>query len=365
MTESDPSSALEQIAGDLARLGKRRIPLLLVALAACNAPPSGPATAASETPTAPPPVSASPSATASPIRVAAVAPDFSPPPAPSSAPPLSPRGLAERQLDFDAQSARIDREVPHHLPIRTEDGTFLIVAAEPSAPLDAAASVVHDTVTALFHGPFAHRGERAFVVWVFKDPTHYGSFLLRHAPSADPKTLGYYDPDGGDIFVCTGGAGVTTVAHEVTHSLLGSDGDFPLAPRYLQEGVASLFELPDFKHPPGEIHGLPHFRLATLRRLLSGPDAKAASAIRLEALFADDPSMFFGPDAYIGYAVSREAMRWLDAQHKLWSFYRTFRDNVLDDRSGERSFTAVIGKTPAEATPEWLAWLRSPEAEQP
>jgi hypothetical protein len=331
----------------------RNAPLLLLLLAACDAPPSTTSTAPTSTPTSTPSSAPSPAL-----------PDFSPPPAPSSAPPLSPRGLAERQLDFASQSARIDRLLPHHLPIRTEDGTFLIVAAEPSAPLDAAAAVVHDTVTALFHGPFAHRGERAFIVWVFSNPAHYASFLTPLVPSADPKTLGYYDPGMGDIFVCAGAAGVTTVAHEVTHSLLGSDGDFPLAPMYLQEGVASLFELPDF-HPAGEIHGKAHFRLQTLRTLLASPDARAAADIRLDALFGMDVGSFRGPDAYIRYAVSREAMRWLDAQHKLWPFYRAFRDAILDDPTGEKSFTAVMGKTPAAATPEWLAWIRSPEAEHP
>ena len=78
-----------------------------------------------------------------------------------------------------------------------------------------------------------------------------------------------------------------------------------------------------------------------------------------------DVGSFRGPTAYIRYAVSREAMRWLDSQHKLWPFFRAFRDAVLDDPTGEKSFTAVMGKTPAAATPEWLAWIRSPEAEHP
>jgi hypothetical protein len=223
---------------------------------------------------------------------------------------------------------------------------------------------VHDTVTALFHGPLAHRGERAFIVYVFADPAHYGSFLTAHVPFADPKTLGYFSANEGEIFFCAGPGGITTVAHEVTHALLLSD--FPHAPMWLQEGTASLFELPDFEHPRGEIHGRPHFRLQTLRTLLSAHDAGSAAAdIRLDALFKTDTSSFNGPTAYVWYAVSREAMRWLDSQHKLWSFYRTFRDAILDDPTGEKSFLAVMGKTPAEATPEWLAWLQSPEAARP
>jgi hypothetical protein len=283
-------------------------------------------------------------------------PDFTPS---TTARPLSPRGARELALDVAAHTAEIDKALPGHAPIRTESDSFLLVAAEPSTPIDAATQVVHDTVAALFHGPLTHRPSRAFTVWVFATPSLYGRFLHSRYPDADPNDLGYFDPGYGEIFVCTGPAGVTTAAHEVVHALLG---DFPRAPYWLQEGLASLYELPDF-NPPGEIHGKAHFRLPTLRTQLASP--ATAAGVRLDAVFKLEPTAFRGKNAYLAYALSREAMRWLDAQHKLWSFFRTWREGTLEDETGEKSFATVMGKSPVEASAAWVAWLQSPEAEHP
>ena len=45
--------------------------------------------------------------------------------------------------------------------------------------------------------------------------------------------------------------------------------------------------------------------------------------------------------------------------------YRLFRENILTDPTGERVFTAVVGKTPAEVTPDWLAWIARPRGRAP
>lgn len=265
-------------------------------------------------------------------------------------------------LDEDLEQKKLDlaHSLYGRMPTRTVDGMFLLVAAEPSAPLDGAEKLVHDTVTVLFHGPFAHRTDQAILVWVFDSPDRYRSFLQSRLGKADPRDLGYYDEGRGEIYVCTGSAGVTTLAHEIAHVLIS--GDFPLAPLWLQEGLAAQLELADFS-PPGEVHGKAHFRLQTLRTLLSSPDK--AAGVRLDGVFALESMQLVGPEAYFGYAMSREALRWLDSRHQLWRFYRAWRDGILDDPTGEKAFVAVVGKTPREATGEWLAWIRSPEAERP
>jgi hypothetical protein len=369
--------------------------LIPLFLAACRAPPS-PSSDPSASTLSPSSASSTLSAV-SPSSASApppFAPDFLPPPSPSSAPPLSPRGRLELQHSLDDHSSTVALALPDHslaLPARApasrvhiEDSTFLLVAGEPRAPLDAAAAVASDTITALFHGPLAHRPERAFIVWLFATPERYAPFLTTRAPPADPHDLGYFDPFAGEIFICTGPAGVATLAHEVTHALVMAD--FPRAPHWLSEGIASLFELPDFQ-PPGEIHGKAHFRLQTLRTRLSASSSSSSSPassssapssspslaalaatapeVRLDSLFALKAVAFYGPNAYIAYAMAREAMRWLDARQKLWSFYHAWREGILDDPTGEKAFASVMGETPAAATAAWVTWIRSPEAERP
>ena len=328
--------------------------LLLLIVAACREAPSDQAPA--------PPASATSSASAAPSAQATVAPEFTPATSPSSAPPLSAR--RQRLLDDDLDQKK--REIAHtayaRMPQRTVDGMFLLVAGEPSAPIDAAEKVVHDTVTALFHGPLAHRTDHATLVWVFADPERYRPFLQeRVGGKVDPKALGYYDEGTDEIYVCTGPGGVTTGAHEIAHVLVGG-ADFPLAPLWLQEGIAAQLEAADF-NPPGEVHGKAHFRLQTLRTMLASPDQ--AAGVRLDAVFALKDTQLVGPDAYVAYGLSREALRWLDSRHQLWRFYRTWRDGVLDDPTGEKAFVAVVGRTPRAASEEWRAWIRSPEAERP
>lgn len=318
--------------------------LPIVLLAACQSAPSGTAALGSASPV----VLGAPEA--------GPAPDFT---SMESVRPLSPRAARELALDVAAHMTEIDSALPGHAPVRTESDSFLLVPAEPAAPLEAATQVVHDTAAALFHGPLVHRPERAFTVWIFATPSVYARFLHSRYPAVDAKDLGYFDPGQGEIFVCTGPAGVTTAAHEITHALLE---DFPHAPYWMQEGIASLYELPSFD-PPGEIHGKAHFRLETLRTQLASP--ATAAGVRLDAVFGLDYSAFRGKDAYLAEAMAREAMRWLDAKHELWTFYRTFREGILDDETGEKSFQAVMGQSPAEASAAWVAWLQSPEAERP
>ena len=133
---------------------------------------------------------------------------------------------------------------------------------------------------------------------------------------------------------------------------------------------AALFEEVDLSRP-GEIHpGGRTSRLQTLRDVLS-PDAGAlaglARLVRLEVLFTLDDNLFRpvppDPNRYVYYSIAREALRWLDDHGHLWPFYEAWREGVLEDPTGERAFAKAVGKTPAEATPEWLAWIGSAASE--
>jgi hypothetical protein len=245
--------------------------------------------------------------------------------------------------------------------VSVEDDTFLLVAPERGAwMLDDAVKITHDTIAALSHGPLSHANENAYIVWVFQLPANYGPFLQYRSPAADPKDLGYIDYGSGEIFVCTGPGGMGSLAHEIAHALLLADA--PHLPYALQEGIASQFEDPSFD-PPGEIHGKAHFRLQTLRTQLARPDS--APHITLDALFQLTRHSFEGKGGYIAAALARESMRWLDSQHLMWRFYHQVRDNILKDPDGTAAWMAVVGKSPQDATPDWIAWLKSPEAEQP
>jgi hypothetical protein len=161
-----------------------------------------------------------------------------------------------------------------------------------------------------------------------------------------------------------GAAHVPTVLHEVVHALLHAD--FPFAPPSLEEGLATLFEAPVVPADGGIGGEAKNRRAPRLQAALSSPHER--SEARLDVLF-DMPADVFNAKSYEGaavdeskvslhYAMARAVTAWLDAQGKLWPFYRAWRDHYYDDPWGKDAFRRVTGKKPKEANDAWVAWSR-------
>lgn len=292
---------------------------------------------------------------------AAVVMDASPAAAGSSAPALSARGQGVLQRSLDDRTALVGRVVRGHPATRVVDGTFLLVAGERDAPLEAATKVAQDTVTALFHGALGHRSERAFVVWVFGKPATCASFLTSRVAGAEPARLAHVDSGAQEVFVCTGGPeGVAAIAPAIARVLFAAD--FPHAPAWLTRALVSLFD-PPFFEPAGELHGKADAGLQVVRARLASPDGRAT--IGLGAVLKLEPEQLTGPYGDLTRAMGREALRWLDAQHHLWDFYGEWRARFRGDDPPQSALQYVLHETVEEASAEWIAWLGSLEAERP
>lgn len=324
---------------------------------------------ACDQPSAPAPTPAAPaSASAVASSAASTAASSALPSAPGAAPadplaliPLSARGEHELQASLSSALEIATTLWPKPEPKVVFD-TFVIAGGDPKAPVDETAHLAQQMVDALYAGPLQHRPEAAVHVMVFAS---HAAFVRYLPTGASQDAFGLYYPEQRYIYVDTSRAGVFTACHELSHPLL--EADFPLAPEWLVEGIASLFELPEFtKSPSGvpQVSGKPHFRLQTLRTALANP--KLAPQVRLDVLFSltDDKTFTDPATYYLHYALAREAMRYLDGRHQLWTFYHRWREGILDDPTGEKSFVAVVGSTPAVVTETWLQWLRSDEAAQ-
>ena len=244
------------------------------------------------------------------------------------------------------------------------DDTFVLVAGDKNAPLDDAKATVHAAAQSLWHD-LSHRPTHAATVWVFASRRNYEKFVTWHAPGARPSDLSVYVPDSlfvpgtSEIFFCAEGQGLGGVDHEIAHHLVRYD--FPRAPTWLGEGLPAMLESAQPNPDDGELHAQAHFRLQTLRTALTKPEY--APLVRLDALFGLRDEAAFRKHEALSYALAREFLRWADSRHQLWPFYRLFRDGVLTDETGEKAFAAVFGKKPADATAEFIDWLRSKEAE--
>jgi hypothetical protein len=246
--------------------------------------------------------------------------------------------------------------------------TFVLVEAGPPSPLfDKTAALIERALPPLFDGRFSKRPDEGVTVLLFPTAEGYRAYSHARFPGMGIN-LGVYQPARREIAgdVSQGEAFLTTFTHEIVHPIL--DGDFPEAPLWLKEGIASLFEAPVFGKD-GSIHGEPRdWRdVDYLQPAFASPVER--KMLRVDALFGMSARTFKeGEERATGeaakeiegvhYALARSVCAWMDAQGKLWAFYRAWRDGFEADETGEKAFRRVMGGTPREVNGKWVGWAR-------
>jgi hypothetical protein len=257
--------------------------------------------------------------------------------------------------DIAARTTAAREEFGASTPMQVVGGVFLFVsadAAKGSARFEDAVRLAGQAFPLLMKGRFDRPPDRAVTVYAFSSEAEYDAHCMRHFGAPCDTPFGAYHRSGRFIGVNLS-RGVSTVTHEMVHPIVQTD--FPRAPAWIDEGLGALFEMPRMT-PDGEIHGEVNWRLPELKKAIRS--AGAASAARLEALFALNDAEFRRPErALLHEAMARYFCQWLDEQGLLWPFYRGWRDAVAGDPTGEGAFRRVVGKSPAEATEAWRGWV--------
>jgi hypothetical protein len=248
--------------------------------------------------------------------------------------------IGEARADFGARA-----------PVAPVEQVFVI--ATPGSGLGGPLHTATVVTEAFFHDRFSKRPAKAISVYVFASAAPYQAYCRRHLGAACVSPFGFYLPTERRI-VLDAGPGIGTLVHELVHPI--QQDDFPEAPDWLGEGIASLYEC--FALPKkGEIRGVTNWRLPRLRRALGSPVEKGDA--RIEKLFGLPDGEFRGPKEDLYYALARYLCQWLDQKGQLWPFYRAWRDRSADDPSGDTAFATVTGKTPREANDDFARWLRA------
>jgi hypothetical protein len=246
----------------------------------------------------------------------------------------------------------IHTELGPSVPI-TREGLFVLASGDGMmGSLAPIASLVRRATEALYAGRLDTRPDRPVAVYLFASARPYARFCEERLHEDCISPFGFYRPDARTI-VMNAGPGIGTLTHEIVHPLL--EADFPGAPTWLDEGVASLFEAPVLPRP-GEIHGAKNWRLSRLRAALASK--KETDAARIDALFGMPDDIFRNDAEDLHYAMARYVCKWLDDQGKLWAFYRAWRDDVKNDPRGESAFARAVGETPAAANARWTTWVK-------
>ncbi len=289
-----------------------------------------------------------------------------PPPAahsqPAASAPPPPALLKEVKsaapaYNLAADLAAREKELKDELGKRTATAlaseVFLLASPAGAGALSGPLDITRRALEALTNGRFGRRPARAISVLLFPEARSYSAHCQKRYARACTSPYGFYVHSERRI-VMNVGLGVGTLTHELVHPLV--EADFPQAPDWLNEGIASLYE--QFSMPKkGEIYGWKNWRHP---RLLQGLRSKQESSFATPAaLFDMSDDTFRGEREDLNYATARYFCQWLDQKKLLWTFYARYRDTHATDPSGRSAFAHTFGKTPEEASPEWSRWVRA------
>jgi hypothetical protein len=193
---------------------------------------------------------------------------------------------------------------------------FVVVAYGPADVREDAVRTIAWAGERLRTSLFEMEPAEPITVWVFGDEESYmrgSSAVLGIVPETP---YGFYRPCKRAIVV-DAGYGWGTLIHEMVHAYM--DADFPSAPVWLEEGLASLYENA-IQRDDGTIAGAPNWRLAGLKRALER--SRAPSFHRMASAGRGD---FHGKDGHLFYATARYLCFWLQENALLQRFYRAHR----------------------------------------
>ena len=298
----------------------------------------------------PPPSSATARA---PVPTAKMADTAAPPQAAQVAEAPAP---ATTPYDLAADRERRAKVAKEELGPRTTTtviSDIFVVVGPPGwqgASLESSVSLMRNAMAGYMNNRFGKKPSEAISVYLFPEAASYEAFCKKKYDAPCIAHYGFYQP-GDRYMVMNIGLGLGTLTHEIVHPLVESD--FPDAPTWINEGIASVFEAPVITKP-GEIHGVKNWRHPRLKRALQSPAERDAA--QLSTFFGMDEESFRSEHEDLHYAMARYICQWLDERGKLWPFFQRWRDTHVTDPTGRKAFEDIVGMTPEAANPLWAKW---------
>jgi hypothetical protein len=269
----------------------------------------------------------------------------------SAAPAVSAEPPYDREVDLRERMTEARRELGADTPMIMAGGVFMLAGAPGWRGTSLAMShdLVEGAMTALYNNRLKKKPSFVIPVYLFGDSASYEAYCRQRWDHKCLSGYGSYHPDER-FSVMNAGLGLGTLTHEMVHPLI--EADFPDAPTWIDEGIASLFEAPLLPRT-GEIHGARNWRLPKLVKALRAN----RDAATLDRLFGMSNATFRNDDESLHYAMARYTCQWLDETGKLWPFYQRWRDSFASDPDGRKAFVSVVGRSPREVVDEWVRWV--------
>jgi hypothetical protein len=210
-----------------------------------------------------------------------------------------------------------------------------VLAGDPAIDLQHEYDKVIQPATRMLNRRFFDRTpDRPLRILLHSSETTYRSNAERLFCDHDISRFGYFKP-GRYAVLANLAEGDAALRHELVHALMHFD--FPNAPPWLQEGMATLYEAIDCSTDASGPcwKPIPSWRLAILQRALN-----ATRPPRLRQL-VHAPHLE-GPREAVLYAEARYLCMYLHRVGRLESVYRGVRKDVQRDPSGELGLLAAF-----------------------
>lgn len=222
---------------------------------------------------------------------------------------------------------------------------FVLIGDEsPATVKHHATGILRWSIQLLEAEYFKTRPNKLIEIWLFRNEQTYRKGAKKFFGDTPETPYGYYS-SAHDAMVMNIGPGAGTLVHEVVHPYI--EANFPAAPSWFNEGLASLYERPVEKK--GHIWGLPNWRLPNLKHELA-----VRSLPPMTTLLATTREAFYEAQ-FDAYAYARYLLLYLQEHGKLTELYTKM---VADEKdpTGQAALEDVLGEKLATFEPRWRAW---------
>jgi hypothetical protein len=240
--------------------------------------------------------------------------------------------VAELKKKLDGQGFQVIVEAP-----------FVIVGDESATKVKSRANFVHWVVSLIEADYFSKQPDKLIEIWLFKNIKTYKAGAKKFFDDEPDTPYGYYSSDDNAL-VMNIGPGAGTLSHELVHPYV--EANFPAAPSWFNEGLASLYEQPREKDK--HMWGTTNWRLPGLQKMI-----KADTLPTLKSLLSTSRDEFYDAE-YDAYAYARFLCQYLQDHGKLRDFYKKF---VADeDTTGVKALEAAVGMDLEKFQPVFNKW---------
>ncbi|MBA3460366.1 MAG: hypothetical protein H0T46_10425 [Deltaproteobacteria bacterium] len=253
---------------------------------------------------------------------------------------------APTRAQLEARATELKQQLAGQGYTVTITGPFVVVGDESATKVRSRVNFVDWVVKLIEKDFFDKQPDKLLTIWLFRNITTYKAGAKKFFDEEPTTPYGYYSSEDSAL-VMNIGPGAGTLSHELVHPYI--EANFPDAPSWFNEGLASLYEQP--RERDGHMWGTTNWRLPGLTSMI-----RRKTLPSLKDLLTTSRDGFYEAD-YDSYAYARFLCQYLQDHGKLREFYKAFV--ASPDHTGVTALEKILGQSLDEFQPVFNKWALS------